>query len=367
VLVLFAVALLGCGPKGVTQAKPPPLYPQDLPVVLEPTHIENFVLPRAAVGQVTILGPRLSSALQSDTFHQTQGLLDVLWVVANTGLMKNERDVLAMDLPSFTSVLTDAKVSWQLGVTSSDLSTYVLPDGTLHSGDGGVLHGPLITAQDADPSGEFKTELTWDIQRASAPSDTSVFASMKNAVDLSQPGGLPENQGLLRPGASFAVIAATVDDDVSFGEVGWYARWLKGLKGKGNENLVTFSALGGPSPSGCTPTGQEGVLGANVLPTVRLHDLVTATGGVFESICDTAGFDGALGQIARNLKTLRKYFPLSVTPDPSTLSVTVDGQPVAQDPEEGWQYLPAINSIAFLGAFVPDPGATIVITYAVSS
>jgi hypothetical protein len=332
-------------------------------VVLEPTKIENFELPRPGVAQVTVLGPRLSSALQSDTFHQSQGLLDVLWVVANTGVMLNERDVLAMDLPSFTSVLEDAKVSWQMGVTSSDLSIYQLPDGTLHSGDGGMLHGPIISPQDADPGAEFQAELTWDIQRASAPSDTSVFASMKNAVDLADGG---PNQGLLRPGASFAVIAATNGDDISFGEVGWYARWLKGLKGKGNENLVTFSALGGPSPDGCIPTGQEGVLNAEVSPTVRLHALVTATGGVFESICDTPGFNGALGQIAKNLKTLRKYFPLSVTPDVTTLSVTVDGQPVAQDPEQGWTYLPAINSVAFLGAFVPDPGATIVITYAVS-
>jgi hypothetical protein len=365
--LLLAALCVGCGTKGSTQAKPPPTFPQDLPVVLEQTKLENFELPRPAVAQVTILGPRLSSALQSDTFHQTQGLLDVLWVVDNTGLMKNERDVLAADLPSFTSVLTAAKVNWQLGVTSSDLSDYVLPDGTIHSGDGGKLHGPvpLISLKDPNYLSDFQQALTWVINRASAPSDASVFASMQNAVNWSQPGGVSQNQGLLRDGASFAVIAAAVQDDVSFGEVAYYARWLKGLKGKGNENLVTFSALGGPSPQGCTPTGQEGILGAAVPPTDRLHQLVTATGGVFESICDTAGFNGALGQIARHLKTLRKYFPLSVTPDPTTITVTVDGQPVAQDPDQGWQYLAAINSVAFLGAFVPDPGANIVISYAV--
>jgi hypothetical protein len=361
----IALGCLGCGTKGSTQAKPPPLYPQDLPVVLEPTKIENFVLPRVAVAQVNILSPRLSSPLQSDTFQQTQGLLDVLWVVANTGVMKNERDVLASALPSFTSVLTNAKVNWQLAVTSSDLSIYVQPDGKLHTGDGGDLHGPvpLITIQDPNYLTDFQQALTWNILRATAPSDISVFAAMKRAIDNAQSGGA--NQGLLRPGASLAVIAAANGDDVSFGEVGWYARYLKGLKGKGNENLVTFSALGGPSPNGCTPPGQEGVLGAFVDPTDRLHGLVTATGGVFESICDTPGFNGALGQIATHLKTLRKYFPLSVLPDVATISVTVDGQPVAQDPEEGWQYLAAINSIAFLGSFVPDPGSIIVISYAV--
>ncbi len=354
---LLLVLFLGCGPKGVTQAKPPPLYPQDLPVVLEPITLENFTLPRTTVAQVQILGPKLSSAVQSDTFTQNQGLLDVLWVVANTGEMKNERDVLATDLPSFTDVLTSAKVNWQIGVTSSDLSTYVLADGTRHTGDGGQLHGSLITRLDPNYLFDFQQALTWDIQRPSAPSDSSIFASMKLALE-----GIP---GLLRPGASLAVIGASDSDDSSFGEVAWYARWLKGFKGKGNEALITFSALGGPDPSGCTPPGQEQVLGAHVDPTTRLHGLVTATGGVFESICDQGGFDGALKRIALNLKTLRKYFPLSVTPDVTTITVTVDGQPVAQDPQEGWQYLPAINSIAFLGSFVPDPGATVVITYAV--
>jgi hypothetical protein len=362
---LFLAVLLGsCGPKGSTQAKPPPIYPQDLPVILEPTEIANFSLPRTTVAQVKILDPKLSSAVQSDTFHQNQGLLDVLWVVANTGIMRNERDILAQDLPSFTQVLTDARVDWQIGVTSSDLSTYVLPDGTPIAADGGYLHGPLITQQDPNYLLDFQQALTWPILRESAPSQVAVFACMKLAIDFAQPGGV--NQGLVRPGASLAVIAATNADDQSFGEVAWYARWMKGLKGAGNENLVTFSALGGPTPSGCTPPGQEKILNAHVDPTVRLHELVTATGGVFESICDEAGFNGALGRIARNLKTLRKYFPLSVTPDIATISVTVDGRPVAQDPDLGWQYLAAINSIAFLGSYVPDPGASVVITYAVS-
>ena len=159
-------------------------------MVPEPAKLsKNFVLPRPTVAQVTILDPKLSSALQSDTFRQTQGLLDVVWVVANTGVMKNERDVLAADLPSFTSVLTGAKVGWQLGVTSSDLSVYRLPDGSLHTGDGGYLHGPIITPQDSDPGGEFATALNWDIERPSAPSDTSVFASMQLAVEYAQPGG----------------------------------------------------------------------------------------------------------------------------------------------------------------------------------
>jgi hypothetical protein len=170
--------------------------------------------------------------------------------------------------------------------------------------------------------------------------------------------------GLIRPNASLAVVTASNSDDQSFpGTPGFYARWLKQQKPKGDEALVTFSALGGP-PGKCTPKDQEDLFGAQVSETVRLEQMVAATGGVFQSIC-ADDFSSALRKIALNLKTLRRYFPLSVIPDPSSISVTVDGQPVAQDATGGWQYVAAINSVAFLGTFVPDPGSKIVITYPV--
>jgi hypothetical protein len=188
---------------------------------------------------------------------------------------------------------------------------------------------------------------------------------MKIALDTAVPGGA--NDGLLRPGAALAVIAAANTDDESFGEVGYFARYLKGIKGKGNEELVTFSALGGPGPAdgGCTPPGDAQIFGSFVPATPRLQELAQETGGIFESICDEAGFNGSLEQIALNIKTLRRYFPLSAPPNPETISVTVNGQPVAQDPQGGWQYLANVNAVAFLGSYVPEPGAAVVITYAV--
>jgi hypothetical protein len=285
--------------------------------------------------------------------------------------MKDERDLLASALPSFTTLLTNASVTWQLGVTSCDLSVYELPDGSLHVGDGGKLHGPanlgpppIISLLDPNYLADFAAALTWDIERDSAPSQTSIFASMKLALDAAAPGGA--NDGLLRPGAALAVIAAANSDDQSFGDVAFFARYLKGLKGKGNEDLVTFSALGGPADGGCTPPGQQQIFGAHVDATPRLEDLTQATGGVFESICDEAGFNGSLEQIALNLKTLRRYFPLSAPPNPVTISVTVNGQAVVQDAQAGWQYLASVNAVAFLGSYVPLPNASVSITYAVS-
>jgi hypothetical protein len=246
-----------------------------------------------------------------------------------------------------------------MGVTSSDRSGAILPDGTVVGGHGGELQAPgVIHGQDPNFLAEFKSALVFPIDRNSASAQSSIFASMQIAL---QAGSAT---GLIRPGASLAVITASNSDDQSLpGTAGFYARWLKGQKPKGDEALVTFSAIGGP-PGKCSPKGQENLFGAEVTETVRLEQMVADTGGVFQSIC-ADDFSSALRKIALNLKTLRRYFPLSVIPDPSSIVVTVDGQPVAQDPTGGWQYVAAINSVAFLGTFVPDPGAKVTISYPV--
>src|ERR1700677_894879 len=99
---------------GNTQAQPPPLFPRELPVTLEPVPLENLQLPRTPLLQTILLPPQLAEAAQTDEFTQTQALLDVLWVVSNAGSMAIERGLLASALPSFTTLLTDAKVTWQI-------------------------------------------------------------------------------------------------------------------------------------------------------------------------------------------------------------------------------------------------------------
>ena len=44
--------------------------------------------------------------------------------------------------------------------------------------------------------------------------------------------------------------------------------------------------------------------------------------------------------------------------------MTVNGVPVSEDIVNGWQYRPETQSIAFLGNYVPPPGALIRIEYA---
>ena len=172
VLLLAAVLLAACTSPTDTRAQPPPLYPQANPPALEPVPIANLNLAQSIVNRVSILDPKISSALQTDVFQQSSALVDVLWVVSNAGTMADERTRLANAVSAFIDVLAGSKVDWQMAVTSSDLSVYPLPgDGGTHTGDGGQLHGPvpIITAQDPTYQADFLSALTWDIERDSAP------------------------------------------------------------------------------------------------------------------------------------------------------------------------------------------------------
>lgn len=55
----------------------------------------------------------------------------------------------------------------------------------------------------------------------------------------------PENGGFFRPDASLFVLFVSDDDDESFGEVSYFYRLLQGVKGAGNEGLISISAITG--------------------------------------------------------------------------------------------------------------------------
>ena len=71
-------------------------------------------------------------------------------------------------------------------------------------------------------------------------------------------------------------------------------------------------------------------------------------------------------RFAAALNTLRRVFPLSLHPDPATLSVIVNGVTIPRDIVNGWQFRAETQSIAFAGSFVPPPGAIIRVEYAIS-
>jgi hypothetical protein len=295
--------------------------------------------------------PLAVAATQLDLHKQSDGIVDILWVIDDSGSMKNQRTTLANNFDRFIQELLKLNVNFQIGVISTNANAK------------GELRGtttPIIRNSTPDPREAFLANTAFPDSRTRWEQGLRMMQ-----LALSPPlatTGL--NAGFLRPNAALAVIAVSDEDDSSFGDPAYYVRFLREVKGKGNENLVSFSAIAGTTPSGCTPPGEERFWGSLAEPAFRYSSVATKTSGVVGSICD-ASFEGTLVSIAQALNTLRRVFPLSLKPDIATLSVRVNGISIPRDVVNGWQYRDDTQSITFAGSYVPPPGATLRIEYAI--
>ncbi len=324
--------------------------PEVAPPILSPVEIKPPKIDRSPVARVELIDPPRVDSIQIDELRQSEGVVDILWVVDDSGSMTNERRTLVGNFSRFVQELLALQVDFQMGVTS------------IVSADGGRLRGTtrIITNLTPNPRQVFEANTTFPTSRSRWEQGlrmTQLALSSPN-IDPGQP-----NVGFIRPNAALAIIVLTNEDDSSFGTTDYYSRVFKGLKGKGNENLVSFSVIGGTIPNGCVPPGETGLYGSTADPAIRYAEVATKMGGIIGSICD-ASFEQTLIRIAQALNTLKRVFPLTLPPIVNSITVTVNGATIPQDPVNGWQYRTDTNSIVFLGNYVPPPGSTVRLTYA---
>jgi len=333
---------------GLGEARPVVAPPKLSPIELLPPKVDRSVTQR-----VEVRNPKALAAIQLDLIKQSDGIVDILWVVDDSGSMKDERARLTDNFTRFLQELNSLQVNYQIGVVSGNFV------------DKGVLRGTtkIITKTTPNAKDIFVANTTFPNSRTRWEQGLKMM-QLALSPPNTDPGG--PNASFLRAGAALAVIVVSDADDLSFGDAAYYARWLRGVKGKGNENLVSFSTIAGTVPDGCYPPGEQVYFGGLADPAFRYTTVSQRTGGIIGSICDPS-FEQTLLQIAAALNTLRRVFPLSLVPDASTISVKVNGVEVPQDVVSGWKYRADTNSISFLGAYVPPPGATLLIQYAISS
>lgn len=355
-LALASLAISGCDRIGSENGRGvavPAVAPPTLsPVEIEPPHID-----RSTVNRTVVKNPAAVPSIQTDVAVQSPGVVDILWVIDDSGSMADERQRLANSFDRFLAELNTAQVTYQIGVTSTNLV------------DHGVLRGttPIITNSTPDGGSVFADNTTFGASRARWEQGLRMMQEALAGPATSLPdGGTWPNAQLVRPNAALAVIVVSDEDDNSFGDPAMYARWLRGFKGKGNENLVSFSTIAGTTPDGCFGPGEDQFFGGQSEPAFRYSAVSQRTGGVIGSVCDSS-FENTLIQIAQALNTLRRIFPLSLSPDPSTIHVFINGSEVAASVVNGWLYNADTNSISFLGGYVPPPGAQIRIVYAIAS
>ncbi len=355
-LSLLALLLASaCDPVGRENGKGNAV-PVVAPPLLSPVDIKPPQIQRTPTGRFNVVNPPNVDATQVDVLKQSDGIVDILWVIDDSGSMANERRQLVANFNRFIQELLNLNVDFQMGVTSIVFS------------DGGKLRGAtkIITRMTPDPRAVFEANTTFPDSRSRWEQGLRMtqFALTSPLTDPSGP-----NFGFIRPKAALAVITVTNEDDGSFGTTDYYSRVFKGLKGKGNENLVTFSVIGGNTPNGCTPPNEVSLYGSHASAAFRYAEVSAKTGGVIGSICD-ASFEQTLVKIAQALNTLKRVFPMTLKPIAGSVSVTIISGTtttvVPNDPVSGFQYRADTNSVVFLGTYIPPPGATVRIEYAFS-
>ncbi len=320
-----------------------------------------FIVHSAAMFPVAVplSGEGQISPTVTDTFQQVPTpQADVLFVIDNSGSMSEEQSSLGNNLASFLQFAQQQNIDFHIGVTTTDVDSSGAR-GRFVSGPNNQVNGmPRVL----DP----QTPNLITVFRSFVNQGTNGSGSERGLeaayLALSDPLINTHNAGFLRTDAALAVIVVSDEEDYSNRQVTFYDNFFRNIKGFGNSSMFSFSAVVGIQPGGCNGSGGSADYGARYVQTAN------TTGGVVESIC-AANWGQTLANIGLNSFGLRRQFTLSSQPVPVTIAVTVNGQPVPSTGAGGqvnWTYDQSTNSINFTASAVPQPGATITVTYTVA-
>lgn len=305
-------------------------------------------------------------------------LVDILFVVDNSGSMESEQENLGDNFGFFISALVNKDYDFQVGIITTDASE----GGRLrrHSATGTTIltrHTPNLTTVFSQIMASLGTGGSWMEQ------------GLKTAwLALN----LHENAALVREQAMLNIIFVSDEQDVSGFSSGDPDNYLaspeipnmtpadfvgrfQSIK-NGNGNMIRAHAVvarGNPNDPNelprdynpATPTqdyecpNRLGVIdkGVHNLGT-RYVEVATALNGVKASICSATFYD-ALGQIGQNI-VANNMFVLARSVIAGTLEVRVAGVVVS---DSDYNYVEASHSIVFKAGREPADGASVKINY----
>lgn len=322
-----------------------------------------------------------------DVFEQKQAAqVDILWVIDNSESMAAEQSKIAGRFADFFRQLIVSRVDYHIGVITTDPAE----NGELRPYEGTAVQGcdpaagcrwitnqvscanPDVTTtglneleveqlllDECQAQAVFRKLITAGIDGSSFEEGFTVAAMATGANVIDAATGLPTgqvpqvNQGFLRPNASLYIVFVSDEDEGAKQDgspVFYYYRLFESLKGAGNENLVSVSAITGWPRSDTLPDLSEvcGVLAttfdgnpANDAPEAaaikealtsgggcvdesgqandpnafaetgsRYIELACRTGGVVANMCD-ADYSVALDRLGANAAGLLRKFTLS--------------------------------------------------------
>ena len=258
-------------------------------------------------------------------------ILDILWVIDDSGSMYPFQQGLASNIGSFMSAFTSSGADYRMAVITTGHSSFnTIIDQTHPDAESAIAS--LIMA------GTTGSAYERGIQMA------------KDALDggNAAPGG-----SFFRQGSKLVVIFVSDEPDQSVG--GWYSfvSFFDNIKPLGD--FIPYAVIG-DEPAGCLYT--YGAYTRQAQYGAGYWNLVDYYGGSWYSIC--AQDWGVQLQALADEVTEKKVFDLD-EPDPieMTIEVYVNGQLTTE-----WTYDASMNAVIFNEGHVPHEGQTIIIDYA---
>ncbi len=313
---------------------------------------------------------QLNGTEHDELFVQAPAVtVDILFVVDNSPSMIEEQQKVIDGFGAFIDEVMDSRSDFQIGVITTDLETN--EGGQLLTyGDGSRWIDPDTANGGYAPAfmqliGSVGTEGSgWE----------RGLQAVKQAL-MPSPGGFGDtaNEGFLRDDADLALVVISDEDDCSdegalphldqiecyemedeLVPVRDYVELVQSFKDD-PETKVSFSSIvGPPTTTACqdTRTGH------------RYLTMASKLQGLKGDICEP-DFSNIMRDLGLTATGIYTWFPLEAVPDVDTIEVTVDEEPVSEDPDEtdGWSYREDDNAIYFWGAAVPEREATIQVHY----
>lgn len=263
----------------------------------------------------------------TDTFEvATDPPSDIIFFVDQSCSMDDDARSLASNFSAFITQLSTYTSDWHIMVANDDngcSSTGVLTSST--SG-----YESRFTSAVGNGGGMW-TE-----------SGLTVTAAAVDKTDSSEC-----NAGFLRADALLHIIMVSDEPEQSMGSWDSYVNQV--VTKKGDASKVKFSAIAGDQPSGCSSSSNSAEYGRGY------YEATADTGGLFLSICSNWATNVSALADASITETT---FALSHTPDPSTITVDVNGAPAG-----GWTYDSASNSVVFNDSNAAEGGDAIEVSY----
>ena len=283
--------------------------------------------------------------VEESFLYHTEPQVDILLVLDNTASMTTEHLMLRDSVPLFIETLQNNALSWHLGAITTDVTSTT---------DSVLMGDPWVLTSTFDDPVPYVLDMI-DVGTDGKQPEAG-FAATLNALspDLS----VGANRGFRRPTAALHVLVISDGDDDSDELVGGNAsqmlmNFLADQRTASGET-GRFSALVGPSPSGCTGSSGTALAGQRYL------EMADATEGFIGSICDI-NFAELGDWIAASSQPEDPSFALQANPKPSSVRVQVNDMRW----DTGWILMVEESRLQFTVA--PPPGAEIQVRYQVQS